>query len=107
MPAIPGRMELCRSEPKALGRSDQQAEESCLDTVLRKLPAKKELLKGETERDCNLCDRRGACVEGWGGDGEGRIRLESGWGAAQLVAGVAGRVQGCQGRVLSWKILQM
>ena len=44
-PAIPGRMELCRSEPKGLGRSDQQAEESCLGTVLRKLPAKKELLK--------------------------------------------------------------
>ena len=105
--AIPARMELCRSEPKALGRSDQQAEGSCLGTVLRKLPVKKELLKENKKRDRNLCDGGGARVEGRGGDGEGRIRMESGWGAAQLVAGVAGRVQGCQGRVLSWKILQM
>ena len=52
--AIPGRMELCRSEPKALGRSDQQAEESCLDTVLRKLPAKKELLK-EKQKEIATC----------------------------------------------------
>ena len=48
--AIPGRMELCRSEPKALGRSDQQAEESCLGTVLRKLPAKKELLQEKQQQ---------------------------------------------------------
>ena len=47
-------MELCRSEPKALGRSDQQAEESCLDTVLRKLPAKKELLK-EKQKEIATC----------------------------------------------------
>ena len=53
-PAIPGRMELCRSEPKALGRSDQQAEGSCLDTVLRKLPAKKELLQ-EIQKEIATC----------------------------------------------------
>ena len=53
-PAIPGRMELCRSEPKALGRSDQQAEGSCLGTVLRKLPAKKELLK-EKQKEIATC----------------------------------------------------
>ena len=52
--AIPGRMELCRSEPKALGRSDQQAEGSCLDTVLRKLPAKKELLQ-EKQKEIATC----------------------------------------------------
>ena len=51
---IPGRMELYRNEPKALGRSDQQAEESCLDTVLRKLPAKKELLK-EKQKEIATC----------------------------------------------------
>ena len=54
MSAIPGRMELYRNEPKALGRSDQQAEESCLDTVLRKLPAKKELLK-EKQKEIATC----------------------------------------------------
>ena len=54
MPAIPGRMELCRSEPKAPGRSDLQAEESCLDTVLRKLPAKKELLQ-EKQKEIATC----------------------------------------------------
>ena len=55
-PAIPGKMELCRSEPKALGRSDQQAEESCLDTVWRKLPAKKKLLEEKQKEiaSCNL-----------------------------------------------------
>ena len=52
--AIPGRMELYRSEPKALGRSDQQAEESCLGTVLRKLPAKKELYK-EKQKEIATC----------------------------------------------------
>ena len=54
MLAIPGRMELCRSEPKALGRSDQQAEGSCLGTVLRKLPAKKELLQ-EKQKEIATC----------------------------------------------------
>ena len=49
-PAIPGRMELCHSEPKAPGRSDQKAEELCLDMVLRKLPAKKELLEEKKKR---------------------------------------------------------
>ena len=54
MSAIPGRMELYRNEPKALGRSDQKAEESCLDTVLRKLPAKKELLQ-EKQKEITTC----------------------------------------------------
>ena len=54
MSAIPGRMELYRNEPKALGRSDRKAEESCLDTVLRKLPAKKELLQ-EKQKEIATC----------------------------------------------------
>ena len=54
-------MELYRNEPKALGRSDQKAEESCLDTVLRKLPAKKELLQ-EKQKEITTCVIVGAPV---------------------------------------------
>ena len=57
---LPGRREMCRSEPT--GCRSGQAVRWNLDTVWRQLPADEEMLTEEIKH-CNLCDSWGG-VEG-------------------------------------------